>query len=114
MPSQTTLKQRQSGIELLKIIAMFLIVTAHCVQTVQQSDNWGLNEFNIVHKSADISIFFTEILRYMGVLGNAVFLICSVWFLTDSSRIKLNKIAHMLLNIYVISVTFMLIFLGGG
>lgn len=48
MSGQESLKQRQSGIELLKIIAMFIIVIGHCVQIIHESDVFLLNEVYLV------------------------------------------------------------------
>lgn len=114
MSNETSVKQRQSGIELLKIIAMVLIVIAHCVQTIAESDKFVLHNINIVQPTKDIAIFALQIFYYFGVLGNSIFFISSAWFLVDSSNIKLNKIMYIVLNNIAISVIFMLIFLGGG
>lgn len=52
--------------------------------------------------------------RYLASLGNNVFLICSSWFLTDSKNIKLNKMAYMMLDTWILSVTIMSAFLLNG
>lgn len=114
MSNKTSIKQRQSGIELLKIVAMFLIVTLHCVQTMSGSENFILNNVNIKQPTTDLTIFIVQFFSYFGALGNAVFLISSLWFLVESNNMKLNKIAYMLSNIYVISVTLLLIICFGG
>lgn len=114
MSNETSVKQRQSGIELLKIIAMVLIVVFHCEMSFNRENSPFLQFVDFSKPTTNITIFFTQIIYYFGSLGNAVFWICSVWFLVDSDKIKLNKIAHIILNVYVISVIFLLIFLGGG
>lgn len=113
MQKQIALSQRKSGIELLKIIAMFLIVIHHCVYTIRNSENFILNNININRPTTNISIFIAQFFSYFGGLGNAVFLISSAWFLVDSNSTKLNKIAQMLLNVYVISVIILSIFFLG-
>lgn len=114
MSNDTSVSQRQSGIELLKIIAMFLIVISHCVQSISNSEKFILNNVNIAQPTTDYKIFIMQFLRYFGTWGNAVFLLCSVWFMVDSNNLKLNKIAHMILNIYALSIIFLLIFIWMG
>lgn len=114
MSNETSVKQRQSGIELLKIIAMFLIVISHCAQSMIGSENFILSNINIEQPTTDHTIFILYFFRHLGVLGNTVFLLSSVWFLVDNKNLKLNKIANMVLNVYVISVIFLLIFLTMG
>lgn len=113
--SNIEMKQRRSGIEMLKIIAMFGIVFFHCINQFATYDTAPFKQYaDITKVTNDIIIFISQILLYLGGLGNLVFLISSAWFLVDNNNFKLNKIACMVLNIYVISVIFLLIFLGGG
>lgn len=96
---------------------MFGIVISHCVQPIASSDDFILSNINIEHPTTNFTNFITQIMYYFGMIGNSIFLICSAWFLIDRNNIRVNKIAHMILNAYVFSIIFMLIFLaqkGGG
>lgn len=114
MSKETSIRSRQSGIELLKIIAMLMIVIFHCEMSFISKGSPFLVCFDISQPTTDITIFLTQIIYYIGMIGNALFLLSSVWFLIDSNNMKLSKIACMILNVYVVSVIFLLIFLGGG
>lgn len=114
MSNESAVKQRQSGIELLKIIAMFGIVFFHCLVELKLDNSPFLQYVDFTEATKDISVFVLQILFYLGTLGNLIFLISSSWFLVDSKNFKFNKIAAIVFDVYVISVTFLLIFLGGG
>lgn len=114
MSNQKNINNRQSGIELLKIIAMFGIVISHSTQSVSSAENFIINNVNIEQPTMDFSIFISQFFRSFGALGNDMFLLSSIWFLIDSKNVKLNKIAYMTFDTYVFSVVFMLIFLAGG
>lgn len=114
MSNEKNINNRQSGIELLKIIAMLLIVISHNAQSVSGAENFIMNNVNINQPTTNIFIFISQFFRSFGALGNNMFLLSSIWFLVDSKNVKLNKIAYMTLDAYVFSVIFMLIFLIGG
>ena len=110
MSNETSVKIRKSGIELLKIIAMLLIVTIHCERSFTIDNSPFLQFVDISLPTTNITSFVAQVMYYFGMLGNTVFLICSVWFLVDSNNMKLNKIAHIVFNVFIISVIFLLIF----
>lgn len=114
MPNEKRINNRQSGIELLKIIAMLLIVISHNAQSVSGAENFIINNVNINQPTTNLFIFISQFFRSFGALGNNMFLLSSIWFLVDSKNVKLNKIAYITLDTYVFSVIFMLIFLEGG
>ena len=107
-------KERQSGIELLKIIAMLAIVIYHVSQT-----------YGIPHSSLDIAPdYFIDInsatkqisniiiifFRYFGALGNDIFFIATAWFLLESKKCKKNKIFQMVIDVWIISIIISLLF----
>lgn len=99
--------KRSSGIELLKIIAIFLIVLSHVVQTLGDNNAYiSYNDYIVKLGSAttDIKVILLNILRYSGQLGNTIFFICSAWFLLESNQVNKKKIAQMLLDIWTVSV----------
>lgn len=101
------LKDRNSSIELLKIVAILLIICSHVVQTLGSADSsLPFQDYvvNLATATTDISRLILTMLRYSGALGNTLFFICSAWFLLDSKRASKEKIITMLLDIWIISV----------
>lgn len=109
-------KERNSGIELLKIIAIILIVVSHIVQSLSEQPQlinivYPANVFIELSKSTtNIQLVILQIMRYFGNLGNAIFFISSAWFLCDSRTIKFKKIISMIINVWIISILFLFIF----
>lgn len=97
--------ERKSGIELLRIIAILLICLSHAVQTSELFLDFSLNSFGIVVLS---------ILRYSGQIGNVIFIICSSYFLTESSGIKRNKAFKILFDSMCISILIFICYLISG
>lgn len=69
--------QRNSSVELLKIIAMFLIVISHVAQTLG-SPHPELSYpaecfFDSMHTAHDIQHFLILVFRHFGVFGNNLF-----------------------------------------
>lgn len=100
-------KVRWSGIELLKIFAIFLIVISHIVQTLQSENLFIQYDDYILDLSVATTNFQHFILvlsGYFGVLGNSLFFICSAWFLLQSSKFNKHKWFFMFFEIWVISI----------
>lgn len=100
---------RKSSIELLKIIAIFMIVLSHVSQTV------GTGVFlNLSVASTNIRDFVLTVFMYMGSVGSAMFFVCSAWFMLDDDNVKANKIWHMIIDCWIVSVLFLLFYLLRG
>lgn len=97
---------RNSSIELLKIVAIFLIVISHVSQTLIDKNAYvSWNDYLIpTTATLDISNLIVLIFRYFGPFGNAIFFICSAWFLIENDRVSTRKILKLILDIWVISV----------
>ncbi len=100
-------KVRDSGIESLKIIAIFIIMISHVTQTLTVVTP----DFSYFEAVADVSIATTDvqtivllIFRHFGILGNNLFFICSAWFLLKSTAYNKRKWFFMLAEIWSISV----------
>lgn len=80
---------RQAGIELLKIFAIFVIIVNHVVQTLV-SENLEISYqgyvVDVSNATKDIQHIVLLIFRHFGVLGNSIFFIASAWFLLKSNR----------------------------
>lgn len=110
--------ERNSGLELLKIIAMFLVVMFHVTQTLTSSSkNAQLPQsyvLQIGYATTNIQHFVLSWIRAAGHLGNNIFFVCSAWFLLDNEKINTRKIAYMLIEVWVINFIFLVIFKVGN
>ena len=103
---------RESGVELLKILAIFLIVISHVVQTLCSKNNYISYQDYVLDLSTattNIQHIILLLFHHFGVLGNTVFFACSAWFLLRSSRFNKRKCLFMLIEIWVISVTILVV-----
>ena len=103
---------RESSIELLKIIAIFVIIVSHVVQAL--GTDYGSNTYNdyvivLENSSTDITTLILNLLRYFGGIGNNIFFICTAWFMIDREPRSKKKILSLILDVWAISVI-MLIF----
>ena len=102
------MKNRKSSIELLKIIAIFLITISHVTQTLTSKGfftNIGLNEgFIETYPTTDIKLILLMLMRHFGAFANIIFVICSSWFLIDSSSNKKGKVFKLVANTWIISI----------
>lgn len=110
--------KRESGIELLKIVAMFIIVISHVTQSIgRDMSSYGVADdylINLTHSTTDISQLLLSFFRYFGGLGNSLFFVCSAWFLADSKKINTQKIVTLIVDIWVISIIIFLAFFISG
>ena len=88
--NETRKPTRNSGIELVKVIAILLIVCSHVVQTL----GGGNSDYTIDLSTAttDWVRLLITMFRYSGALGNTLFFVCSAWFLLDSKQVSGQKI----------------------
>ena len=78
-----SIKKRNSSIELLKVFAIIIIIISHSVPYGASYSNYdGFIDINVA--SSNINVVLLAIIRYFGQIGNAIFIICSSWFLVDS------------------------------
>lgn len=98
-------KVRNSGVELLRIIAILLICISHAIQTSEQFLDYSSISFGII---------ILKILRYSGQIGNILFVICSSWFLLDSKKVRIEKALKLLLDSMFISTVIFLGFVISG
>ena len=108
-----TFNKRNSSIELIKIIAMILIVINHVTRSIQPAQFYADNGQNIALTASpqNIQEFILNIFCYFGPLGNSIFLICSIWFLLESSTVNQEKVKRLIIDTWVISVIICVVFL---
>jgi len=109
------IKQRKSGIELLKIIAIFLIIISHTTQTLYSQPDY-IKEItkpliNISIASTNIKYLLLQLVSYYGSIGNTIFFICSAWFLCNAKDFSKEKIARIFIDVFTISIIYLAIYL---
>lgn len=103
--------KRESGIELLKILSLFIIVLCHVYSTFATTINPISNvAFFDELTFTSLEYFIYQIFITFGYIGNMIFFACSAWFLADSKHNKIEKIINIWLNVLIISVIFLLIY----
>jgi peptidoglycan/LPS O-acetylase OafA/YrhL len=111
-------KERNSSIELLKIIAMFMIVISHLAQSYGTlHTNLPVAQeyfYDLKIASANINNIIMILLRSLGAIGNDIFFICTAWFLVDSKKSNKKKVIEMLLDVWAINIAILLILKNGG
>lgn len=101
---------RDSGVELLKIIAVILIVISHVVLTlITENEYIPYSDYllDCTHATTNVTVLLLAVMRHFGALGNWIFFVASAWFLLDSTKASGKKMMGMLLDIWVISVLFL-------
>lgn len=102
------MENRNSNIELLKIFAILLIVLSHVSMTLGQIPGQLVQfsdyVFNLGNPISNISANILRVFLYFANVGNAIFFICSSWFLCDRRESKKEKVFHMLLDVWLVSV----------
>ena len=102
--------QRNSSFELLRILAMFIIVVSHSLPKSSpyvspceyMLDIEGILTFH------DVNLIILFFLRNFGQIGNIIFVACSSYFLLESTNVKSDKIISMVINCFLISVLILL------
>ena len=101
---------RNSGIELLKIIAIILIAINHTTQSIQIGNLFPFLKLQVI--SADVNALFLNMFRTFGMIGNLLFFACSSWFLLDSKKSNKQKVFSMIFDIWTVSFIFLLAFIA--
>ena len=106
-------KVRESGIELIKVIALLMIVIYHCIII---AGNGIFVNAGIVYDAATENLTgrVLQVMCYMGNIGNLIFYIASCWFLVDKSSVRINKIAVIIVDCVVVSIGVMSIAMALG
>lgn len=110
---------RNCGIEMLKIISIFLIIISHVVMTIRLKNQFVSYDdyiFDFSYVSKGMSGIILAIFQHFGSLGNTIFFVCSSWFLLEKDTVSKNKWIKMFLEIWTIScaiLLIMLIYTGG-
>ncbi len=98
---------KQTGVDLLKIICIFLIVLSHVIYTIRTDNSYLDSQYDYVVNlniaTFDFQLIGLQILRSCGIFANNIFWICSCWYLIDSKKNNKQKWLFMLLLIWIVS-----------
>ena len=108
---------RDSNIDLLKVIAIFMIVLCHTgiSMTYAASGHADAEWFYDINALPNtLEKFALTFFNYCGYLGNDIFFVCSAWFLLGKKQNRKIKILKLELDVWLISVLYLVIFLVSG
>ncbi len=101
-------RQRDTGVDFLRIIALLLVITSHIVHTLQSPNPYITYSGYVLDLSAasrDVQRVALSLLAYLGVYGNAVFFLCSAWYLQSSDGVSIRKWLEILLTVWLLSAS---------
>lgn len=109
------LKKRESGIEVLKIIGIFLIIISHVTQTLYTPNEYfNINYvIEVKHATKNIQSILLAWFSSFGAQGNLIFFICTAYFLLENKKINDKKIIRLLIDVWFISFLILCIFIVG-
>jgi hypothetical protein len=98
---------RNSGIEVLKIIAIWFVIIKHICDFFGDElfyfSPGDLIDFNAA--TEEWQQLALIICQGLGLIGNNIFFVCSAWFLLENEKIDRRKCFFMLVEIWAISVS---------
>lgn len=103
-------KKRESGVELLKIICIFIIILSHVVQTLgrNNSTDTSLFLYDFSLASTSITSIVLALFRHLGHVGTTIFFICSTWFMVGKEDWNNKKAIRLWVEVYFFSMLFLL------
>ena len=100
--------KRSSNFELLRILAMLMIVASHATQ------HSGSGAWTLITKPFSLNVFATYLFGTYGQTGVILFIIISSWFLCTASSVHYGKAVNLYLQTMLSSVAiFFFVKLGG-
>lgn len=98
---------RNSGVELLRIVAILLIVMSRCLPFYGSPSFKFYVNLNLATKDIDhlIMIF----IKYFGQIGNCVFIVISSYYLIDNNYIKWDKVKQIIFDSFIFSFVILII-----
>lgn len=103
---------RSSGIELLRVIAIIMIVISHSIPFY--GDSTATNYVNMNLSTNDLGHFILIVFKYFGQIGNTIFVIISSYYLVESKRVKSKKVISILVDSFMFSFVIMIICIAFG
>lgn len=94
-------KIRQSNFELLRIVAMFLIIISHILARISIEESPA---------SFSLNVLLVNCRQMFGTVGNMLFIFISGWFITETT-FSWRKFAALWFEVFFYSVAIGVIFL---
>ncbi len=101
--------KRNSSIELMKVIAIIMIILSHSMPDGDGS--LGSSFIDIDTVTTNWQLLLAGLFKNMGQIGNDMFLVASCWFLVDSKQAKRSKVAGFLADSWFCSILMLVVFL---
>ena len=100
-----TKNERNSSIEFMKLIAVVLIICSSSLPFgVTYNGGYDSVYVNLYNTQFSATHIIFTLFRWFGQIGDTLFIVCSAWFLCDSSRFRLKKAVKMIADSWIISV----------
>lgn len=96
--------ERNSNIELIKFIAIILIVVSHILPFYAKD---SISYIDLKNCTTNVNTLFLMFYRYMGQVGNVIFIIASSYFLSENGKVKIHKVLSIILDTFAISMFFL-------
>ena len=112
MNTNVNIKNRNSSIELLKILGLIFIVLSHSVPCYGDKNAISFIDNNLA--TQNISEFILIVLGNLGQVGNLFFIMGSAYFLLDKNTTRMKKVAYIIADCFIISIISLLIHLLCG
>lgn len=88
-------KERNSSYEVIKIVAIVCIIFCHSIPAERREYHYA---------TYDPWLFIVMMLRQLGSVGNALFMVASTWFLVNTDKVNFRKVKHMIADNQMISL----------
>ena len=112
------MEKRNSSVEVLRILAIFIIIISHVSQTIGTIPSADLINPDVFidnrMATTNIDHYLVAMFRQFGMIGNDLFFIASFWFLSESKKFSVKKVLSFLGDIWLISVLFLIGYLCIG
>lgn len=99
-------KNRNANIELLRIIAILLIMSQHLIER-----GTGDSSYAILQLPISWRFFIASLFGNWGQLGVVLFVMITSWFMVDRKGIKFIRFIEITLQSWIVSVLFLVFFI---
>ncbi len=105
-------KQRNSSIELMKIIALFFVVLCHSLPLYKIEGIQELTGYlDLSRSTISLQQLLLIVFSHLGQVGNALFIVPSAYFLLDNDEVKKEKVIQYILDTFIASIVYLVIIL---
>lgn len=101
-------KDRNTNIEILKIVAICMIILSHSLprDVVVCGAEWYIDIHKVTRNLSDLVVI---LFNYLGQIGNAIFCVCSAFYLLENDYVDRRKVFGLWIDTEIISVLWCII-----